>query len=73
MTANDSNSRRRKTGEGPSDLGSLCEPVARLVWGEPSSETRTELRWGTHGSRVLNRAKGVWFDHERDEGGGTLV
>jgi hypothetical protein len=73
VTAANSNSRQRKIRKGPSDLGSLCEPVARLVWGEPSSETRTELRWGTHGSRVLQRIKGLWFDHERDEGGGTLV
>jgi hypothetical protein len=54
------------------DLALLCEPVARLVWGEPSSETATELRWGTHGSRVVDRTNGVWFDHERGVGGGTL-
>jgi Protein of unknown function (DUF3631) len=57
---------------GQSDLASLCEPVARIVWCEPSSETATELRWGTHGSRVVDRTRGVWFDHERDVGGGTL-
>jgi Protein of unknown function (DUF3631) len=55
-----------------SDLALLCEPVARIVWGEPSSETVSELRWGTHGSRVVNRAKGVWHDHENRVGGGTL-
>jgi hypothetical protein len=47
------------------DLANLCEPVARIVWGEPSSETARELRWGTHGSRVADGAKGVWHDHER--------
>ena len=57
---------------GHSDLVSLCEPVARIVWGKPSSETATELRWGMHGSRVVNRAKGIWFDHEHGIGGGTL-
>src|SRR5262249_62289039 len=25
-----------------------------------------------HGSRVVNRAKGIWFDHEHGIGGGTL-
>jgi Protein of unknown function (DUF3631) len=55
-----------------SDLALLCEPVARIVWGEPSSETVSELRWGTHGSRVIDRAKGVWHDHENGVGGGTL-
>jgi Protein of unknown function (DUF3631) len=55
-----------------SDLALLCEPVARIVWGEPSSETANELRWGTHGSRVVDRTKGVWFDHEHGVGGGTL-
>jgi hypothetical protein len=48
----------------------LCEPVARIVWGAPTSETPKELRWGTHGSRVLNRQKGVWHDHENNIGGG---
>ena len=49
-----------------------ASPVARLVWGEPSGETASELRWGTHGSRVVSRMKGVWFDHERGIGGGTF-
>jgi AAA domain len=55
-----------------SDMALLCEPVARIVWGQPSSETASQLRWGTRGSRVLDRAKGVWHDHERGVGGGTL-
>jgi hypothetical protein len=61
-----------KTTRGDSDLAALCEPVARIVWGEPSGETASELRWGTRGSRVVDRAKGVWYDHERGVGGGTL-
>src|SRR5262249_39910821 len=47
-------------------------PVARIVWGAPHSETQKELRWGTYGSRVLNRQTGVWYDHENGGGGGTL-
>jgi hypothetical protein len=34
------------TGQYHSDLALLCEPVARIVWGKPSSETASELRWG---------------------------
>jgi 5S rRNA maturation endonuclease (ribonuclease M5) len=54
------------------DFASLCEDVALAVWGKPSSEASKELRWGTHGSRSLDRQNGVWFDHEKGEGGGTL-
>jgi len=54
------------------DWPALCEPVARIVWGAPHSETQKELRWGTYGSRVLNRQTGVWYDHENGGGGGTL-
>ena len=72
MTADSLNSDRRKAGRGPSDVASLCEPVARIVWGEPTTETASKLRWGTHGSRVVHRTKGVWYDHERGVGGGTL-
>jgi Protein of unknown function (DUF3631) len=66
------NSHRRKSARDHSDLAWLCETVARLVWGEPSKETASELRWGTHGSRVVHRTKGVWYDHEHGVGGGTL-
>jgi len=72
VTADSLNSDRRKAGRGPSDVASLCEPVARIVWGEPTTETASKLRWGTHGSRVVHRTKGVWYDHERGVGGGTL-
>jgi len=66
------NSHRRPLARGHSDLAALCEPVARLVWGEPTTETASELRWGTHGSRVVHRTKGVWYDHEHGVGGVTL-
>src|SRR5262245_36241089 len=72
VTADNSNSPRRKSGQGSDDLASLCESVARIVWGEPTTETASELRWGTHGSRVVDRTKGVWYDHECGVGGGTL-
>ena len=73
MTADKLGSCGRQPERGPlSGLAALCEPVARLVWGEPSSEKANELRWGTHGSRVVDRTKGVWYDHELGIGGGTL-
>ena len=72
MSTDNSNSKRKKPARDHSDLAFHCEAVARIVWGKPSSETATELRWGTRGSRVVDRAKGVWYDHERGVGGGTL-
>jgi len=54
------------------DWAALCEPVAWVVWGAPTRETPEELRWGTRGSRVLDRQKGVWHDHENNIGGGAL-
>jgi hypothetical protein len=54
------------------DWAALGEPVARIVWGAPSTEAPKELRWGTRGSRVLNRQHGTWFDHENNVGGGAL-
>jgi len=54
------------------DWASLCEQVARVVWGAPTKEGPKELRWGRHGSRALDRQTGVWFDHENNIGGSTL-
>jgi hypothetical protein len=59
------------TGRTDIDWAALCEPVARLVWGKPTRETSKELRWGTNGSRCLDRQRGVWFDHEVNCGGGA--
>jgi hypothetical protein len=54
------------------DYALFCEPVARELWGEPTKETDKELRWGTNGSRSLDRRAGKWFDHELGEGGSTI-
>jgi AAA domain len=56
----------------------LIEPVARHLLGEPnrSLSTRTQLRWGTHGSlavEISGPKAGTWHDHERGEGGGVLA
>src|SRR5262249_45402939 len=72
VSTDNSHCKRKKPARDHSDLAFHCEAVARIVWGKPSSETATELRWGTYGSRVVNRAKGIWFDYERGVGGGTL-
>jgi hypothetical protein len=56
------------------DLAALIEPVARHFLGEPNRamSSPTELRWGTHGSFAVDLTKGVWCDHEANEGGGLL-
>ena len=52
----------------------LIEPVVRALLGAPneSLSSRDELRYGTNGSLKINLAKGVFYDHEKCEGGGTL-
>jgi putative DNA primase/helicase len=64
--------RRSLTARTDIDWAVLCEPVARIVWGEPMGETSKELRWGTHGARCLDRERGVWFDFEANCGGGAF-
>lgn len=48
--------------------------VAQAVWGDPNPRlsTKTELRFGSHGSRSVDLEKGVWHDHEANVGGGVL-
>jgi hypothetical protein len=49
--------------------------VARRLLGEPNRalSTQTEWRYGSRGSLAIDLAKGVWFDHEHQTGGGVLV
>ena len=50
------------------DYRALMEPVARQLLGDPNpahSDARV-LRWGTNGSLAVDRAKGVYFDHEAE-------
>jgi putative DNA primase/helicase len=56
------------------DFAALIVPVARKLWGVESRQhsTPNNLRWGTNGSRSVHPFKGVWHDHETNEGGGTL-
>lgn len=55
-------------------LASLIGPVARELLGEPNKamSSKTELRFGARGSLSVDLEKGTWFDHEANEGGGTL-
>lgn len=45
---------------------------AKLLWGEPTSQTSTELRFGKNGSKSVSIDKLTWFDHEENEGGGWV-
>jgi hypothetical protein len=52
-----------------------CAEVAEALLGTPTFRSRSELRWGRHGSLALAIAgprAGVWCDHERGEGGDLL-
>lgn len=55
-------------------LASLIEPVARELLGEPNKalSSKKELRFGARGSLSVDLEKGTWYDHEANEGGGTL-
>jgi hypothetical protein len=59
------------------DFADLIEPVARRLLGEPNAHlsTKTELRYGTHGSlsvKIGGTHQGTWTDHEAGSGGGVL-
>jgi putative DNA primase/helicase len=54
------------------EFDSLMEPVALKLLGEPGQRNGTDWRYGTRGSLSVNIAKGQWFDHEANEGGGVI-
>jgi hypothetical protein len=59
---------------GDSDLAVHMEAVARALLGEPNAlrSSKTELRFGTHGSMSVDLEKGTYFSHEDQTGGGVL-
>lgn len=59
---------------GDSDLAQFMEPVARAIFGDPNRQlsTKTELRFGSHGSMKIDLAKGTAYSHEEKTGGGVL-
>jgi hypothetical protein len=54
------------------EWSALLPEVARVVWGEPTSRSNCELRFGRQGSKAVNIADGTWYDFEAGEGGGCL-
>jgi hypothetical protein len=50
------------------------EAVARHFFGEPNRRLskRGELRFGSNGSKSIDLQKGVYFDHENNQGGDAL-
>ena len=59
------------------DLGAHIEAVARKLLGEPNphQSTRSQLRYGAHGSlavEIAGEKRGEWYDHEAKIGGGVL-
>ena len=56
-----------------SAFGQRMEAVARALLGKPNAQLSSarELRYGTHGSLSIDLEKGVWRDHEADQGGGV--
>jgi len=52
-----------------------CAEVGERLLGRPSARGRDECRWGRRGSLALAIAgpkAGLWYDHERGEGGDML-
>ena len=54
------------------DFNSLMEPVALRLLGEPAQKHGHEWRYGNRGSLSIDVAKGHWFDHEANTGGGVF-
>jgi hypothetical protein len=54
------------------DFNSLMEPVALRLLGEPAQKHGHEWRYGNRGSLSIDLAKGHWFDHEANTGGGVF-
>src|SRR4051812_37933344 len=56
------------------EIARHMEVVARKLLGEPNKglSSKTELRFGTHGSLAVDLKTGTWFSHEDREGGGVL-
>ena len=56
----------------PIDWPAIAADVAHALLDEPTSRTRTELRFGRRGSLSVRTDRGTWFDQEAGEGGGLL-
>jgi len=54
------------------NIGAYMEAVARHYWGEPTKVRGHEMRWGTYGSKSVDKRKGTFYDHEHSVGGGVV-
>jgi len=56
------------------EIADLMPAVVERLLGEPNRKLSKgdQLRFGAHGSLAVDVAKGVWHDHETNEGGGVL-
>jgi len=56
------------------EFAQIIGPLAQSFFGEPNKAMSSvgELRYGARGSLSVDLAKGTWFDHEANEGGGAL-
>ena len=59
-----------------SDIAAHAEDIARYYWGEPNAKLSIKgrtLRWGSKGSKELDLRRGVFYDFERNLGGGCTA
>jgi len=56
------------------EFAQIIGPLAQSFFGEPNRamSSEHELRYGKHGSLSVDLAKGTWYDHEIEQGGGAL-
>lgn len=54
------------------NFGQYIEVVSLGLLGEPQGKKGNEWRYGTHGSLAVDVAKGTWYCHETEQGGGVL-
>ena len=59
------------TSSNPLDPAAFAQ-LARELLGEPTETSDTELRFGTNGSMSVDLAKGTWYSHEINKGGGQF-
>jgi hypothetical protein len=47
--------------------------LGKLLWGDPTNRNPDEVRFGSHGSKIVKPApQNVWCDHEAGVGGGYI-
>jgi hypothetical protein len=46
--------------------------AAQTLWGDATNKTKTEWRFGSHGSKSIDLVKLTWYDHQELGGGGVI-